>query len=103
MAPERNPRTEWACQPVTFINSSKVAPPLRFNMPSTVAVLLPVRTLSAFRAGLGDFRYWVAFFLDAALVGATWAFCGASDQGVLACSVAAIGPASGSGAGPCGP
>jgi len=54
--------------------SSKVAPPLRFNKPSTVAVLLPVRTPSAFRAGLGDFGERVVFFLDAVLLGATWAF-----------------------------
>src|ERR1700680_947319 len=39
--PERKPRTEWACQPVAFISSAKVAPLDFSRRAMTWALLLP--------------------------------------------------------------
>src|SRR5260370_9457824 len=76
---ERQPRTEWGCQPVAFTRCFKVAPPDRFTSSSTWAVLLPWRTLSAFavvawRAALTAFFAGLAFLADLALAGATRGF-----------------------------
>src|SRR5260370_42113749 len=73
---ERQPRTEWGCQPVAFTRCFKVAPPDRFTSSSTWAVLLPWRTLSAFavvawRAPLTALFAEVAFLAQLALAGAT--------------------------------
>src|ERR1700694_2191567 len=70
--PERKPRTEWACQPVAFISSAKVAP-LGFSRRAMtralwlawpgVAALAWGRRFGAFlpRLGLrGDFAFVVA-------------------------------------------
>src|SRR5713101_1962369 len=76
--PDRNPRTECGCQPVTFISSLLVTPPGRFRSSSTVAVLLPSRAAPgffgplAFVARLGAFFAGLAFLGDLALAGATW-------------------------------
>src|SRR5579863_2843073 len=53
-APERNPRTECACQPVAFINSAKVAPLDFSSSAMTFAVLLP-RAVAVFVSRLGGF------------------------------------------------
>src|SRR5260370_41270523 len=73
---ERQPRTEWGCQPVAFTRCFKVAPPDRFTSSSTRAVLLPWRTRSAFavvawRAALTAFLAEVAFLAHFAFAGAT--------------------------------
>src|SRR5258705_12955305 len=47
-----NPRAVWACQPVAFITSARVAPPFRSSRPTTVAVLLPSRATGAAAAPL---------------------------------------------------
>ena len=71
--PERNPRTEWGCQPVAFISSFEVAPPGRFNRSRTLAALLPSRALLAFFALLGACLAGMAFFPDFPFFGATFA------------------------------
>src|ERR1035438_9402055 len=80
--PDRNPRTEWGCQPVTFISSFEVTPPDRFSRSRILAVLLPSRAPSglaalAFVRPLGAFFAGVAFFPVLALAGATGARRGA--------------------------
>ena len=89
-APDRNPRTECACQPVAFMSSFRLAPPERFSRSRTWAVLLAWRAPAAFFLGdLADvapllaFFAGVAFFPDLALDGATWALCAAT-RGLLA-------------------
>src|ERR1017187_8722713 len=98
-APDRNPRTECACQPVAFMSSFREAPPERCSRPRTWAVLLPWRAPVAFFLGdLADFAPLVALFAgvaclpDLALDGATWALCAAT-RGFLAgfgCSAGAL-------------
>src|ERR1019366_7049936 len=88
-APDRNPRTECACQPVAFMSSFRVAPPERFSRSRTLAVLLPWRAPVAFLGDWADLAPLLAFFAglaclpDVALDGATWALC-AADRGFLA-------------------
>ena len=83
-APDRNPRTECACQPVAFLSSFRVAPPERLSRSRTLAVLLPGRALAAFLADLADVAPALAFFAglalwpDLALAGATCALCAAT-------------------------
>src|SRR5260370_42450717 len=72
---ERQPRTEWGCQPVAFTRCFKVAPQDRFTSSSTWAVLLPWRTLSAFavvawRAAFTALFSRGGFFAHFALAGA---------------------------------
>jgi hypothetical protein len=57
--PERKPRTEWACHPVTFTSSFPIAPPGRLSRSRTVAAFCcrrgrwpSWRLLGAFLAGL---------------------------------------------------
>src|SRR5438874_12902135 len=73
--PDRNPRTECACQPVAFISSFSVAPCGRFSSSSTLAGLLPSRLarFSAFLRPLGAFLGEVAFLRDLPVLGATCA------------------------------
>src|SRR5260370_31798688 len=68
------PLTEWACQPVAFINSLSVAPFGRFSKSTTLAVLLPSRAEVAFFRPLGAFFAGLAFLADLAFFVATWAF-----------------------------
>src|ERR1035437_9820195 len=88
-APDRNPRTECACQPVAFMSSFRVAPPERFSRSRTLAVLLPWRAPVAFLGDWADLAPLLAFFAglaclpDVALDGATWTLC-AADRGSLA-------------------
>src|ERR1700674_4860966 len=49
--PERKPRTEWACQPVTFISSAKVAPLDFSRRAMTWALLLPWPRVAALALG----------------------------------------------------
>src|ERR1017187_5674527 len=100
-APDRNPRTECACQPVAFMSSFTVAPPERFSRSRTWAVLLPWRAPFAFFLGdWADFAPLVAFFAglaflpDLALDGATWAFCAAVPGFLAAFGCSAGAPAS---------
>src|SRR5258708_24685008 len=51
--PERKPRTEWACQPVAFISSAKVAPLDFSRRAMTWALLLPWPCVVAFALGRG--------------------------------------------------
>src|ERR1039458_8111709 len=82
--PDINPRTECACQPLSFISSFPVAPPERFSRSRTLAVLLPWRARVAFLGDLADvapllaFFAGVAFLPDLAWDGATWALCAAT-------------------------
>src|ERR1019366_4544897 len=88
-APDRNPRTECACQPVALMSSFREAPPERFSRSRTLAVLLPWRAPFAFLGDWADFAPLVALFAglallpDLALDGATWAFSAAA-RGFLA-------------------
>ena len=76
--PDRNPRTECACQPVSFISSFSVVPSLRFSRSRIVLALLPSRAPAAFFAPLAAFLADVAFFAGVAflvalpLAGGTW-------------------------------
>src|SRR5712691_5619500 len=70
--PDRNPRTEWGCQPVTLISSWAVAPLARFSRSRTLAVLLALRTDRAFFAPFGVFFTGLAFLAALAFGGATW-------------------------------
>src|ERR1019366_1929091 len=81
-APDRNPRTECACQPVAFMSSFPEAPPGRFSRSRTLAVLVPWRAPLAFC--LGDWAAGapllalfagVACLPDLAWDVATWALC----------------------------
>src|SRR2546422_8575150 len=54
-APLMNPRTLWACQPVAFIIWVRVAPPLRWSRPRTVAFLLPSRAAAGLVPPLAGF------------------------------------------------
>jgi hypothetical protein len=76
--PERNPRNECGCQPVAFISSFAVAPPGRFSKSRTLAVLLPSRADVAFFWPLGAFFGELAFLVDFAFFGGTWARCRAT-------------------------
>jgi hypothetical protein len=78
--PDRNPRTECACQPVNFISSFKVTPSGRFSRSSTLDVLLPSRAataifwpVGAFFWPLGAFLAGLAFLVALAFFGAAWA------------------------------
>src|ERR1700676_383416 len=73
MVPERNPRTEWGCQPVDFNNSFMLAPSWRFSRSSTFAVLLLSRAEPAFFATFGAFLSALALGADFARLGATCA------------------------------
>src|ERR1017187_8233209 len=79
--PLMNPRTLWACQPVAFMTSARVAPPFRSSRATTVAVLLPSRAPPAALACLAPLAALGAFFAGAAflvalpLVGAPLAAC----------------------------
>src|SRR5260370_40296359 len=68
------PLTEWACQPVAFINSLSVAPFGRFSKSTTLAVLLPSRAEVAFFRPLGAFFAGLAFLADLAFFVAAWGF-----------------------------
>lgn len=61
-APERNPRTECACQPVAFRSSFSEAPPERLSRLRTLAVLVPRRATVAFLGDLADVALVLAFF-----------------------------------------
>ena len=82
--PDRKPRTECGCQPVTFINSWAVTPPGRLSNSSTWSVLLPSRTPGGFLSAFGRFLGWGGLLGRLALllrnVGALWRntrlFCG---------------------------
>src|SRR5271163_974239 len=67
MVPDRNPRTEWGCQPVAFISSLAVTPSARLSSSNTLLVLLPSRAPVAFFAPLGAFLAGVAFLADLAV------------------------------------
>src|SRR5450759_2327810 len=75
--PDRNPRTECACQPVAFIRFCRVAPLGRFSSSRTCSVLLPWRAPDSVLAGLADlaplagFRSVAVVFPDLALADAT--------------------------------
>src|SRR5580658_5246996 len=73
MVPDRNPRTECACQPVVFISSFAVTPPGRLSSSRTWLVLLLARAGFTFLAPLGAFLAWVAFFANFPFFGATLA------------------------------
>src|ERR1035441_5047072 len=99
--PDRNPRTEWACQPVAFTSSFPVAPPERFSRARTLAVLLPWRAPGAFFLGdLADMAPVLAFFAgvtclpDLALDGATCALCAATCGFLAGVGASAGAPAS---------
>src|ERR1700694_785740 len=49
--PERKPRTEWACQPVAFISSAKVAPLDLSRRAMTWALLLAWPRVAALALG----------------------------------------------------
>src|ERR1700694_5425019 len=70
-AVEMNPRTLWACQPVAFMISARVAPLARPIISRIIAPLLSARGAVARLAGavdLADFlRAFPAFFGAAAL------------------------------------
>ena len=66
-APDRNPRTECACQPVAFMSSFRLAPPERLSSSRTLAVLLPVRALAVFLGDFADVAPLLAFFAGVAL------------------------------------
>ena len=55
--PLMNPRTLWACQPVAFINSARLAPLVRLIRSRTFAPLLSARRVPAslVRGALGAF------------------------------------------------
>jgi hypothetical protein len=76
-AADKNPRTECGCQPVAFINSFEVTPPVRFSRSRILAVLLPSRASSlatlTFVWLLGAFLAGLAFFPALAFAGATLA------------------------------
>src|SRR5687768_4650117 len=90
-----NPRTLWACQPVAFIISARLAPLARLTRPRTFAPLLSGRrvppsfgpavfavffalvALAAFLA-LGAAFFLLATFFEAAFFGATFAPCTAT-------------------------
>src|SRR5688572_19543515 len=66
---EMNPRTLWACQPVAFMISVRVAPLARAIIPKIFAPLLSARGALAFlAAGLAAFFAVLAPFFGAALV-----------------------------------
>src|ERR1700684_2086609 len=73
MVPDKNPRTECGCQPVTFISSSAVTPPDLFSRSKILAVLLPSRTPLRFLAPLGAFLAGVALLADLPFFDPTWA------------------------------
>src|ERR1039457_7275598 len=84
MAPDMNPPTGAACQPVAFMSSFREAPPERCSRSRTLLVLLPWPAPVAFPGDLADLARLVASFArgaflpDLALDGATWAFCAAT-------------------------
>jgi len=79
MVPAMKPRTVCFCQPILVVISARVAPPLRRNIATTWAVLLPSRTAAAlalaFLGARAPFFAGVAFFCALALAGAPWAAC----------------------------
>src|SRR6202163_100701 len=68
--PERKPRTEWACQPVAFISSAKVAPLDFSRRAMTWALLLPWPRVAALALGrrFGAFLPRPGFRADLACV-----------------------------------
>src|SRR5713101_3238560 len=68
--PERKPRTEWACQPVAFISSARLAP-LDFSkreMTRTVLLLWPGVAALALGRRFGAFLPRTGFRVDLAFV-----------------------------------
>ena len=78
IVPDRNPRTECGCQPVTFISSSAVAPPGRLSRSRHLVGLAAFAGAVAFFAPLGAFLAGVAFLADLAFFFATLARRGAT-------------------------
>src|ERR1039458_8919301 len=80
-APDMNPRTEWACQPVAFMISLTVAPPDRRRRFRTLAALLSWREQDAFFGDLANLAALfgcfarLAFLPNTGLEAATWGFC----------------------------
>src|SRR5258708_3855343 len=72
--PERKPRTEWACQPVAFISSAKVAPLDFSRRAMTWALLLPWPGVAALARRFGAFLPRPGFRVDLAFVVAAGGF-----------------------------
>jgi hypothetical protein len=85
-----NPRTVWACQPVVFMISARVAPCLRRSSSRTSAFLLPSR------ASVGPCLARAAFFAGVAFLPGLLAFGAASfEMGAPCCAaLAALGASS---------
>src|SRR5258708_792505 len=74
--PERKPRTEWACQPVAFISSAKVAPLDFSRRAMTWALLVPWPREAALALGrrFSAFLRRPGFRVDLAFVAAAGGF-----------------------------